>query len=107
MATKKPTYKDVAPLLFKLGVKEKFVDKEKPAPKPPKPPRPELTKKQAEEALEELKTDPCYSKVAKKVGATPTQVAEIDKEAKATWALKTKGIEIEPTLEDGGKIKKV
>ncbi len=101
MAKKKPTYKQVAPVLSGLGVTEKFVDAEEPAPKPPKPPKPELTKKQAQEALKELKTEPCFSKVAKKVGITSKEVAEIEREAKATWALKGA---IEPTLEDGGKI---
>jgi len=85
---KKPSYEEVAPVLYELGVKETFVDKEEPAPKPPKPPKPELTKAKAEAALVELKEDPCYLSVAKKVGLTSSEVALIEKEAKATWALK-------------------
>jgi len=84
----KPKYKDVAPVLYDLGITEKFVDGEEPTPKPPKPPKPELTKKKAEDALKELKTNPAYLEVAKKVGLTMSEVALIEKEAEATWALK-------------------
>jgi len=85
---KKPTYQEVAPVLYELGVKESFVDKEEPAPNPPKPPKPELTKAKAEEALELLKDGEAYVKIAQEVKLTTSDVALIHQEAKATWALK-------------------
>lgn len=89
---KKPTYEEAAPLLSGLGVKESFVDKEEPAPKPPKPPKPVITKEKAEAVVEELKEVPSYSEVAKKAGVKVSEVAEIDKERKATWALKAEKV---------------
>lgn len=85
---KKPTYQDVAPLLYELGVKETFVDEEEPAPKPPKPPKPELTKEKAKKAIELLKDGGAYVKVAQEAKITTSDVAVIHAECKATWALK-------------------
>lgn len=87
----KKEYKDVAPVLYDLGITEAFVDDEKPVPPTPPTPYPELTKAKAEAVLVELKTNPCLLKVAQEVGVTMSDVQVIQTEAIATWGLKADG----------------
>lgn len=87
----KKEYKDVAPVLYKLGVTEAFVDAEKPAPPtPPTPPAP-LTKAKAEAVLRALKTNPCLLDVSQEAKVTMSDVKTIYAEAVATWGLNADG----------------
>jgi len=84
-------YKDVAPVLYDLGVTEAFVDKDKPEPGPEPTPSPVLTKAKAEAALDGIKLGHSFGKLARETGCTTAQVKTIYSEAVATWGLKEDG----------------